>query len=316
MHEQQLSTVATEANFNEGAYLLANPDVAQAVHRGDFASGLAHFREHGRREGRKITVFTKIRAAKRAKAEQFRHLLRTDMPFTEAADGSFDFLSDALRAQFNIIDTANVSSNHYDPIARGMIEKYADGLLLDCGAGRRDTYYSNVVNFEIAPYDTTDVCGVGECLPFVDNSFDAVFSLAVLEHVKDPWQCAREIVRVLKPGGEVYCMVPLLQPVHGFPHHYYNMTAQGLRNLFEPAIEVTMHEVGGYETPIWALTWIVQSWARGLKGAALTEFMSLRMADLMAPALEYLERSYVTELSEEKNFELACGTTIRGSKRL
>jgi hypothetical protein len=77
-----------------------------------------------------------------------------------------------------------------------------------------------------------------------------------------------------------------------------------------------MHEVGGYETPIWALTWIVQSWARGLKGAALTEFMSLRMADLMAPALEYLERSYVTELSEEKNFELACGTTIRGSKRL
>ena len=80
------------------------------------------------------------------------------------------------------------------------IHRLQDGLILDCGAGRRPIYYSNVVNFEIVAYDTTDVRGVGESLPFETDSFDAVFSFAVLEHVKDPFRCASEICRVLKPG--------------------------------------------------------------------------------------------------------------------
>ena len=36
---------------------------------------------------------------------------------------------------------------------------------------------------------------------FKDNSFDVVLSLAVLEHVKNPWIHANEMIRVLKPGG-------------------------------------------------------------------------------------------------------------------
>lgn len=75
--------------------------------------------------------------------------------------------------------------------------------------------------------------GVGEVLPFKNNSFDALISLAVLEHVKDPWRCVSEILRELKPGGEIICCVSFLQPFHGYPHYYYNMTAQGLKNIFD-----------------------------------------------------------------------------------
>jgi hypothetical protein len=50
----------------------------------------------------------------------------------------------------------------------------------------RDKFFENVVNFEIAAYGSSDVLGVGERLPFADNTFDCVFSFAVLEHVKDP----------------------------------------------------------------------------------------------------------------------------------
>ncbi|OYW00913.1 MAG: hypothetical protein B7Z58_13680 [Acidiphilium sp. 37-64-53] len=91
---------------------------------------------------------------------------------------------------------------------------------------------TDVVNVEIGDYPSTDVPAIGEALPFKDNSFDVALSLAVLEHVDDPFKCAQEVLRVVTPGGELLIDVPFLQPVHGFPYHYYNMTAQGLAILF------------------------------------------------------------------------------------
>jgi ubiquinone/menaquinone biosynthesis C-methylase UbiE len=44
----------------------------------------------------------------------------------------------------------------------------------------------------------------GQALPFVDESFDAVLSHAVIEHVADAPRYLRECRRVLKPGGWMY----------------------------------------------------------------------------------------------------------------
>jgi hypothetical protein len=44
--------------FDEAAYLRANPDVAISVARGKSASGLAHYNQRGRREGRQIFLTT------------------------------------------------------------------------------------------------------------------------------------------------------------------------------------------------------------------------------------------------------------------
>ena len=49
---------------------------------------------------------------------------------------------------------------------------------------------------------------VGEALPFADASFDVVFSHEVLEHVRDDGACAREMVRVTRPGGRIVIFVP------------------------------------------------------------------------------------------------------------
>lgn len=307
-----LEELATEENFDETAYLLANPDVARAVRKGLQKSGISHFRRFGKDEKRRLRLSSAILEAKEIKHKAIFPLLRSDIPYQES-DYCYDFLTKELKAQFNIIDTDLVSGHNYGQPMLDVINKYENGWVLDCGAGQRPAYYENVVNFEIVPYDTTDVLGVGEMLPFIDHAFDAVISIAVLEHVKDPFRCASEIERVLKPGGELICCVPFLQPLHGYPHHYYNMTHQGLANLFE-RLDIDKIEVPDSVLPIWSLTWILRSWTEGLAGAAKVEFLNLRVADLLESGDRYLGRSFVRELPSSKNIELASATVLFARK--
>ena len=48
------------------------------------------------------------------------------------------------------------------------------------------------------------VIGDGTGLPFADDSFDISYSSNVLEHVREPWRMAEEMVRVTRPGGTVF----------------------------------------------------------------------------------------------------------------
>jgi SAM-dependent methyltransferase len=247
------------------------------------------------------------------KMARLRPFLRDDLPHVWRGDKA-DYLSDELRREADIADADNVSANPYDPHSLELIESFPSGLVLDCGAGKRERYLENVVNFEIADYDSTDVLGVGEVLPFKDASFDGVLSLAVLEHVRDPFRCAAEIVRVLKPGGQLICVVPFLQPLHGYPHHYYNMTHQGLRALFERGLRVERQLVIESVLPVWTLTWFVQSWAAGLPGRVREHFLDLPLRTFMRSAQELVDEPYVRSLSEEKNFELASATMLLATK--
>lgn len=309
-----IRALAADANFDEAGYLSANPDVARAVRTGRMKSGRAHFEKFGRAEGRAMRIASGDLDAMRArKIAKLAPLLRTDMACTEK-NGKLDFLTRELAAQSAIVDVEAVSGHGYDADVLELIRSCADGLVLDCGAGRRDVYYANVVNFEIVDYDTTDVLGVGEALPFKDDSFDAVISIAVLEHVRDPFQCAREIARVLKPGGRLFCAMPFLQPVHGYPHHYFNATPQGLKRLFEDELETQEPVVTPAFHPVWALSWILQSWARGLDAATREKFETMTVADLMRDPWPHMHDPFIARLSAEAQRELACGSVLHARK--
>ncbi len=307
---------ATRDNFDEESYLASNPDVARAVREGSMPSGWAHFLQFGIHEGRKLRLPAgQCLPLKRAKLNRLQPLLRADLP-RRTSDGMEDFLSDELRLQAAAVPTDAVSCHNYDPFARELISQYGEGLILDCGAGRRNVYYSNVVNLEIVPYDTTDVLGVGEELPFHDASFDAVFSFSVLEHVRDPFRCAREVIRVLKPGGELLCAAPFLQPLHGYPGHYFNMSHQGLRSLFEGPLQVESHIVPASGLPIWTLTWILNSWAAALDPETRRQFLETKVSGLLGDPVAFLAKPFVTGLPPEKNLELASMTLLRARKPL
>jgi SAM-dependent methyltransferase len=226
----------------------------------------------------------------------------------------YNCLPPDLRDRFDIIETTNVSAHAYDVHAVELIERFQEGWVLDCGAGLRTDFHSNVVNYEIVGYPSTDVLGVAEDMPFMDECFDAVICLNVLEHVKDPFKAAQEIARVLKPGGKLYCVVPFLQPVHGYPHHYYNMTSQGLKALFTERLDVEKQFMLASGLPIWTLSWFLQSWTNGLTGVERERFQSMTVAELSSDPILQMQRPHVTFLSEAKNFELASTTALFASK--
>lgn len=105
-----------------------------------------------------------------------------------------------------------------------MIRQWADlsGRILDNGTGLgtylaafapySDRRFGLEVELERAQVAQTRatgvVLGVGEALPFPDNSFDLVFSNEVIEHVQDDARYAREMVRVVRPGARIIIFAP------------------------------------------------------------------------------------------------------------
>lgn len=306
---------ASDGAFDEEGYVLANPDVAAAVRSGRIPSGRWHFDLYGRHEtpARRMRRSSAIREAKRAKAARILPLLRSDVAAMRH-ETHIDTLSPQTRERWGVVDAPAVSGHGYSGDVDAIIGRHEGGLVLDVGAGCRPVYSDDVVNYEIVPYDTTDVVGVAEELPFRDGVFDAVVSVAVLEHVKDPFRCAAEMVRVLKPGGDLYCEVPLLQPVHGHPNHYYNMTHQGLRNLFAALLTIDRIWVPSHMHPLWALTWILRSWSAGLDEPTRSRFLDLRVRDLLGDPAAAGGLDFVAGLSEATCTELACGNALVGRK--
>lgn len=80
-------------------------------------------------------------------------------------------------------------------------------------------------------------------VPVEDESFDAVLSTQVLEHVSDPTLYLSECHRVLRPGGELLLSTHGVMSYHPDPVDYWRWTCAGLRRAVEEAgLEVVRFE--------------------------------------------------------------------------
>ena len=105
------------------------------------------------------------------------------------------------------------------------------GRALDIGCGWR-SFGWDALRIDIDPSFKPDVVGdIEGPLALRDASFDTIFALDVLEHVRRPFRAVGEIFRVLKPGGTLYLTVPFCYPRHGV--EYLRFSELGLRDMLE-----------------------------------------------------------------------------------
>lgn len=84
------------------------------------------------------------------------------------------------------------------------------GRVLEIGPGevafaRKQCQY---IGINVSRRGSPTILADGQALPFVDESFDAVISTEVIEHVRYPYRLLREIRRVTKPAGRVLLSTP------------------------------------------------------------------------------------------------------------
>ncbi len=195
-------------------------------------------------------------------------------------DNAFVFLSDELPEHYDKPEYE--SSNPYQAKSLEFVNKFQDGIVVDFGSGNPKHSFPNICQIDIRKYPDTDIVVAGGNIPLKSNSIDAVISEAVLEHVKDPFHYVAEIYRILKPKGEVLLDTAFMQPLHAYPHHYFNTTAYAVRLLFE-RFKIDKLFVGPHQHPWISFNWILNSYYNGLNSDdARAVFRNMTIGDVMS----------------------------------
>lgn len=111
-----------------------------------------------------------------------------------------------------------------------------DSLAIDVGSGP-ERLGKEFINIDVFPFPEVDIVANATHLPFKNNSVDAAVSESLFEHVPDAVMVAKEMVRVVKPGGFVYVSAPFIHPYHASPDDFNRWTISGLKHMF-PELEI------------------------------------------------------------------------------
>ena len=106
------------------------------------------------------------------------------------------------------------------------------GRVLDFGGGKRAEYVgrlqggaTSIDSLNVDPgIQPTFVHDANTPFPIADAIYDTVITFNTLEHVRRDEFALGELVRVLKPGGNIHVIVPFIYRIHGHPSDWHRHT--------------------------------------------------------------------------------------------
>lgn len=196
------------------------------------------------------------------------------------------------------------------------LDEHPQSYVLNCGTGNTTLKDNRVVHLDIFHYNIVDVISDANNLPFKENSFDAIFCHAVLEHVKYPFEVAKQFSKILKPQGYLSASIPFLFPYHDVPDHYCNFSTSGIKVLFKNFTPIATGVLLG---PWYALYNIIGNYKKMLKRVYkdkptswLEKFRVFLIYRLLSWAMKFNHKTIA--LTEEEENILAGIVYFKGYK--
>lgn len=120
------------------------------------------------------------------------------------------------------------------------LKKYAQGKLIDIGAGRLT--YKDILKKYCQEYQSLDFKKTHPDLTYIEDiknlslendSFDTIFCSQVLEHVPEPSRAISELKRILKKNGYLILTTPFLGYLHNEPYDFQRFTKYALEYFLQ-----------------------------------------------------------------------------------
>lgn len=201
-----------------------------------------------------------------------------------------------IKLSLNNLWVYQIRKNVYNSLVENNGHFY--GKILDIGCGimpYKSTILSNTkvtqyigLDLEHSSYYADikpDLLWDGKTIPLVDNSIDCVIATEVLEHCYSPELLLKEVFRVLKPGGLLFCTVPFIWHLHEVPYDEYRYTPFSLeKKLIESGYTgVIIKPLGGWDS---ALGQLLGLWVTYRPMGRLRKSLLLRVIKMIIKKLE------------------------------
>ncbi len=201
----------------------------------------------------------------------------------------------------------------YDPWTHRVVLQSlpASSISVEIGAGNMAFSLPNLIWMDVTLTPYVDVVGDAHALPILPECIDFVFSLAVVEHLHQPFIAAQEMFRVLREGGYVFHDCSFVFPLHGVPGHYFNASHQGMAQVFAP-FTLLRAGVEPFQMPSFALRAMLNTYLAllGHVDDPAVDRLRASMRDLRDQPLGTIDGF----LNEDAALSIAAGTYYFGVK--
>ena len=131
----------------------------------------------------------------------------------------------------------------------------SDDEVLDIGKAMRDKHIK-IVCKNLETLDVNDfgdypdiICDICSDVTGLENKYDKIICIAILEHVYDPFKAVANLKKLLKENGVIYGMVPYLYHYHAPQdlkfQDYFRFSKDALAYLFKDFSNVELYPIRG-----------------------------------------------------------------------